>query len=74
MFEAGLLNLVLFLPLLGVAVLLLAPSATDETSRRLTLIVMLVQLMITSWLYTQFDAGTRACSSRPASPGLLPGA
>jgi NADH-quinone oxidoreductase subunit M len=58
MFEAGLLNLVLFLPLLGVAVLLVSPSASEETSRRLTLVVMLVQLMITSWLYTQFDAGT----------------
>lgn len=58
MFEAGLLNLVLFLPLLGVAVLLLSPSASDETSRRLTLVLMLVQLMITSWLYAQFDAGT----------------
>ena len=58
MFEAGLLDLVLFLPLLGVAVLLVSPSASEETSRRLTLVVMLVQLMITSWLYTQFDAGT----------------
>ena len=58
MFEAGLLNLVLFLPLLGVAVLLLSPSASDETSRRLTLVLMLVQLMVTSWLYAQFDAGT----------------
>ena len=58
MFEAGLLNLVLFLPLLGVSVLLLSPSASDETSRRLTLVVMLVQLMITSGLYAQFDAGT----------------
>ena len=55
MFEAGLLNVVLFLPLLGIAVLVLLPSGHHASTRTLTLGVMLLQLLLTTWLYLRFD-------------------
>ena len=41
MSDAGVLNLVLFLPLLGAALLLVSPAAHDDFTRRLTLGVMI---------------------------------
>jgi NADH-quinone oxidoreductase subunit M len=61
MFDAAILNLVLFLPLVGVGVLLLSPADSDAFTRRLTLAVMVVQLALTVWLYARFDS---------AAPGL----
>jgi NADH-quinone oxidoreductase subunit M len=57
MSDAGLLNLVLFLPLLGIALLLLAPADNPDYTRRITLAVMVLQLALTAWLYARFDAG-----------------
>jgi NADH-quinone oxidoreductase subunit M len=57
MSDAGLLNLVLFLPLLGIALLLLAPADNHDYTRRITLAVMVLQLALTAWLYARFDAG-----------------
>jgi NADH-quinone oxidoreductase subunit M len=54
--EAVLLNLVLFLPLLGIALLLLTPHGRHDLTRSITLGVMVVQLLLTAWLYAQFDA------------------
>ncbi len=56
MSDAGLLNAVLFLPLLGIGLLLLTPAGSHETTRRVTLAVMVVQLAFTAWLYLEFDA------------------
>ncbi|MGL6109581.1 MAG: complex I subunit 4 family protein, partial [Rubrivivax sp.] len=56
MSEAFVLNVVLFLPLLGAALLLVSPSERDDFTRRLTLGVMTLQLLLTAWLYLRFDS------------------
>ncbi len=56
MSEAALLNVVLFLPLAGIGLLVAAPPDNHDFTRRLTLLVMIVQLALTTWLYTRFDA------------------
>ena len=56
MSESGVLNLVLFLPLLGIVLLLLAPQGRHSLTRTITLAVMVVQLVLTAWLYARFDA------------------
>jgi len=57
MAESGVLNLVLWLPVLGIAGLLLAPHGTDRAVRGFALGLMLLQLALTAWLYARFDAG-----------------
>ena len=56
MADALLLNLVLYLPVAGIAAIVALPADRDETVRRLSLGVMLAQLAATAWLYAQFDA------------------
>jgi NADH-quinone oxidoreductase subunit M len=56
MSDAVALNLVLFLPLLGAALLGVSPAGRDDLVRRLTLAVMVVQLLLTAWLYARFDS------------------
>ena len=56
MSDAAVLNLVLFLPLVGVGVLLLSPANDHAFTRRLTLAVMVLQLALTVWLYARFDS------------------
>ena len=51
------LNAVLWLPLLGVALLLLVPATDAVNARRITLWVMVLQLALCGWLYTRFEAG-----------------
>jgi len=58
MLDAGLLNAVLFLPLFGAALLLAAPAAHHDFTRRLTLGVMTLQFVLTAWLYLRFDSRT----------------
>ena len=53
--EASVLNLVLWLPLIGVVALLAIPPQRDDLVRRLALAVMLIQFALTAWLYTRFD-------------------
>ncbi len=55
MFEAGLLNLVLWLPVLGMALLMTLPAGHDEAVRRVTLGVMALQFAATALLYARFD-------------------
>jgi NADH-quinone oxidoreductase subunit M len=55
MADAPLLNLVLFLPLAGIAALLALPPRQDVFVRRLSLAVMLLQFILTAWLYARFD-------------------
>jgi NADH-quinone oxidoreductase subunit M len=54
MSDAGLLNLVLFLPAIGAA--LLVPMRDEGRMRALSLIVMLVQFALAATLYQRFDA------------------
>jgi NADH-quinone oxidoreductase subunit M len=55
MAESTVLNLVLWLPVLGMAVLALARRMSDAQVRGFTFAVMLVQLALTAWLYRRFD-------------------
>ena len=59
--EALILNLVLFLPVLGMAALLAVPSTRHATIRSIAFWVMALQFVLAAWLYAQFD---------PANPGL----
>ncbi len=54
--EALVLNLILWLPIIGV-VLLLAARRNDQLARSLTVGVLTLQFVLASWLYTRFDAG-----------------
>jgi NADH-quinone oxidoreductase subunit M len=56
MAESTVLNLILWLPVLGMAGLLLAPRGADRAVRAATLGVMLLQLGLTAWLYQRYDA------------------
>ena len=53
---AAVLNLVLFLPLVGMALLTLVPSSKPGITRVLTLAFMLLQFVLTLWLYLNFSA------------------
>ena len=56
MLEAFVLNIVLFLPLLGAGLLLVSPTDHHDFTRRLTLGMMMLQLVLTAWLYLRFDS------------------
>jgi NADH-quinone oxidoreductase subunit M len=55
MAESTVLNLVLWLPVLGMVALLLAPHGTDRAIRGFALALMLLQLVLAAWLYRRFD-------------------
>jgi len=55
MFDAALLNIVVYLPLAGIALLLAAPAGQDSFIRRLTLALMTLQFVVTAYLYARFD-------------------
>ena len=57
MSDAAVLNLVLFLPLLGIGLLIVVPAGKPDLVRRLSLIVMVAQFALTAWLYARFDSG-----------------
>ena len=54
MSDAGLLSLVLYLPVIGAA--LLVPMRDEGRMRGLSLVVMLVQFALAAMLYQHFDA------------------
>ncbi len=56
MAESSALNLVLWLPLLGILLLMVLPSGRDQLARALTVALLTVQFLICAWLYTRFDA------------------
>ena len=58
MSEAVMLNWVLFLPMLGIGLLLLTPKPREDLMRGISLAVMILQFLLTLWLYLQFDATT----------------
>ncbi len=55
MSDASMLNAVLFLPVLGILLLLATPAQREDWMRSLSLVVMLVQFALAAWLYVQFD-------------------
>jgi NADH-quinone oxidoreductase subunit M len=56
MSDAGVLDLVLFLPLIGIGLLLVVPARNEAMTRRLTLAVTVVQFALAAWLYVRFDS------------------
>ena len=71
MSESLLLNLVLWLPIVGIGLLLLVPSTNDRLARWLTVGVMTAQLALTTVLYLGFDnsaAGLQFSTSIPWIP------
>jgi len=56
--DASWLNVVLFLPVAGVALLLFIPSAKGDAIRAFTLVLTLAQFVIAGFLYARFDAAT----------------
>ena len=58
MADAGLLNLVLYLPLAGMAVIIALPAAAGRPRALASLGVMLLQFFLAAWLYERFDAST----------------
>src|SRR5664279_4012197 len=54
--DALLLNIVLFLPVAGMALLVLVPAQSEGTIRWVTFWVMVVQLVATAVLYMHYDA------------------
>jgi NADH-quinone oxidoreductase subunit M len=55
--NALILNLVLFLPVAGMAALLYVPAGRGDLTRGIAFWVMVAQFALTAWLYAQFDAG-----------------
>jgi len=55
MADAALLNVVLYLPLAGIAALFALPPKQEDLVRRLSLAVMLLQFALATWLYIRFD-------------------
>ena len=55
MAESTVLNLVLWLPVIGMVALLLAPHGTDRAVRGFSLALMLLQFALAAWLYRRFD-------------------
>ncbi len=57
MVESAVLNVVLWLPLAGIAILAWLPAKSVGAMRQVTLWTMAVQLALTAWLYGRFDPG-----------------
>jgi NADH-quinone oxidoreductase subunit M len=68
--ESVILNFVLFLPVLGTGMLLLVPPRNEDFVRRFSLFVMLLQLALTAWLYSRFDAGVAALQFETRIPWI----
>jgi len=58
MADAVLLSLVLYLPLVGIALLVAVSERNEALVRHVSLGVMIVQFVLAAYLYTQFDATT----------------
>ncbi len=70
MADAGVLNLVLYLPLLGIAAIIALPPRQDDRVRRISLAVMLLQFVLAAWLYWRFDAGTEGLQFETRLPWI----
>ncbi len=56
MASATLLNIVLYLPIVGILLLVLTPADREERVKTISFVVMLLQLALTAILYNAFDA------------------
>jgi NADH-quinone oxidoreductase subunit M len=68
MAEATILNLVLWLPVLGMVAIALARTGPQGRARGISLAVMLLQLALTAYLYVRFDpsrAGLQFATDQP---------
>ena len=72
MSDAGVLNLALFLPLLGIGLLVALPGDDPVRVRRLTLAVMVVQFVLVAWLYVRFDSGVAGLQFETRLPWIAP--
>jgi NADH-quinone oxidoreductase subunit M len=54
--EQAILNIVLYLPLAGIALLAATPAKQEGTVRQVSFWVMVVQFVLAAWLYQRFDA------------------
>ena len=70
MADATLLNLILYLPLIGVGVIASLPARQDDRVRRWSLAVMLVQFALSAYLYARFDAATPALQFETRIPWI----
>ena len=70
MAEAVLLNIVLYLPLAGIAGIIALPARRDGAVRTLSLAVMLAQLLCTAWLYYRFDASVEGLQFETRLPWI----
>ena len=70
MADAGLLNVVLYLPLAGIGAIVALPARQDESVRRLSLAVMLVQFALAAWLYARFDASVEGLQFETRLPWI----
>jgi NADH-quinone oxidoreductase subunit M len=70
MADAGLLNLVLWLPVAGVLVLFALAPKQDAQVRLVTLVVMLAQFVLAAILYLRFDAAATGLQFETAVPWI----
>ena len=56
MSEATLLNIVLYLPLVGIAAIVALPAGADRLVKATSLALMLLQFVLVAWLYVRYDA------------------
>ena len=56
MSEALILNVVLFLPVAGIVYTMFADERAPDAIRRTSFVLMLVQFLLTAWLYQRYDA------------------
>ena len=70
MADAGLLNVVLYLPLAGIAAIIALPPRQDDRVRWLSFAVMLLQFFLAAWLYARFDAATEGLQFETRLPWI----
>jgi NADH-quinone oxidoreductase subunit M len=70
MADPMLLNLVLWLPVVGMVAIALLPKGRDSQVRALTLVVTLLQLVLTAILYQRFDPGVSGLQFATSQPWI----
>ncbi len=70
MADATLLNVVLYLPVVGIGLLLLVNARQEGVVRGLSLAVMAIQFVVTAYLYARFDAGNPALQFETRLPWI----
>jgi NADH-quinone oxidoreductase subunit M len=70
MADAVLLNVVLYLPLLGIALVVALPEGQDDRVRDLSFGVMLAQFVVTAFLYLRFDPGIAGLQAETNLPWI----